>query len=96
MTESRPPGGEAGTAGGTEATTDGSAASALPPGYIVDPLTGQTRPMKIFSFCIALTRRRAGILASSMKQLLTEGTNETLFFCRKAKKSSRTSLMIRQ
>jgi hypothetical protein len=43
MTEGQPPAGDAGSSEAPAA--DAAAGSSLPPGYIVDPVTGQTRPM---------------------------------------------------
>ena len=56
-------------------------------------IEGHTRPTKTFSRAMAATNSAAGRLASSMKQLLSDGM-KPIFFCeRQEKTSSRTERM---
>ena len=66
MTESPPPTDDTGTA---EATTAGGAGDgSLPPGYIVDPVTGQTRPMTFME----KARQAAGVAATAAAKVSVE------------------------
>ena len=65
MTESEPPTGD----NGSEApTNDASASPAVPPGYIVDPITGQTRPMTFME----KARQAAGAAAVAAAKVSVE------------------------
>ena len=79
MTESQPPVGEAGPADAgpadaaapepaAPAAADGSVAAAPPPGYIVDPVTGQTRPMTFME----KARQAAGVAAVAAAKVSVE------------------------
>jgi hypothetical protein len=66
MTESQPRIHDTGTA---EATAAGGAGDgALPPGYIVDPVTGQTRPMTFME----KARQAAGVAATAAAKVSVE------------------------
>ena len=64
MTELEPPTGD----NGSEAPADVSASPAVPPGYIVDAVTGQTRPMTFME----KARQAAGVAAVAAAKVSVE------------------------